>query len=422
MDKKLNVLISAYSCNPYQGSEPGCGWGYIKALSRYHNLYVITESRSKNDIVNYINLNKDLQSINFIYIERKRFLFLEKIWPPSYYWTYRIWQKKAFLIAKNLIADVNFDIVHQLTMTGFREPGYLWKLKIPFVWGPVGGMGLFPWKFLSIVNFHGFCYYFSYNLINIIHMNFLTRPKIAANIAAFNGEYGLITATKENQLGAMKYWGCKSVILSEVGLPPLVMADASAGLTTNKISEFEILWSGRHTTGKALNLALYCVAKLPPEINWKLVILGNGPLTNSMKILSKKLGVFDRCLFYGQLKRDQAISIMAGTQMMLVTSLRDLTSTVIVEGIAQGLPIVCLDHCGFSDVVDDSCGIKIRVDNPKNVITNLSNAIIMIANNMDLRVKLSEGAIVRANDYEWDKKVQIINRVYFNKINKIKYV
>jgi hypothetical protein len=26
-----------------------------------------------------------------------------------------------------------------LNMIGYREPGYLWKLNVPFVWGPMGG-------------------------------------------------------------------------------------------------------------------------------------------------------------------------------------------------------------------------------------------------------------------------------------------
>jgi len=40
-------------------------------------------------------------------------------------------------------------------MVGFREPGYLWQLNIPFVWGPIGGMGYFPTRFLPVVGAKG---------------------------------------------------------------------------------------------------------------------------------------------------------------------------------------------------------------------------------------------------------------------------
>ena len=62
-----------------------------------------------------------------------------------------------------------------------------------------------------------------------------------------------------------------------------------------------------------------------------------------------------------------------------ITSLRDLTSTVTVEGLALGLPVVCLDHCGFADVVDETCGIKVPVTTPARVVSGLATAIHRLA-------------------------------------------
>ena len=59
-----------------------------------------------------------------------------------FYKYYKKWQWKTYLIAKEICAEVNIDVLHQLNMIGFREPGYLWKLSkengVPFVWGPIG--------------------------------------------------------------------------------------------------------------------------------------------------------------------------------------------------------------------------------------------------------------------------------------------
>jgi len=38
-----NVLISAFSCNPERGSEPGVGHFFVDALAKHCNLTVITE-------------------------------------------------------------------------------------------------------------------------------------------------------------------------------------------------------------------------------------------------------------------------------------------------------------------------------------------------------------------------------------------
>lgn len=43
MNKRLKVLVSCYACSPSRGSEPGMGWGFVEAISRYHDLSVIME-------------------------------------------------------------------------------------------------------------------------------------------------------------------------------------------------------------------------------------------------------------------------------------------------------------------------------------------------------------------------------------------
>ena len=147
---RLKVLISAYACSPYHGSEPGVGWGFVSALARYHDLWVIVEENEfRADLERYLIEHQELKTqLRFEYIPRIRHSRIERLWPPSYYWTYRRWHQDAYQLAQQLHQEVNFDLAHQLTMVGFREPGYLWQLGIPFVWGPVGGMGLFPWRFL----------------------------------------------------------------------------------------------------------------------------------------------------------------------------------------------------------------------------------------------------------------------------------
>jgi hypothetical protein len=196
------IFVSAYACSPFRGSEPGVGWGYILELSKFHELWVVVEQEKfRNDIERYILENPDFsQSVHFFFISKRRNRLLRKIWPPSYYWFYRDWHKKTFELAKSLHQKHGFDVVHQLTMVGFREPGYLWKLGIPFVWGPIGGMGQFPWRFLKSVGLYGALYYLGYNIYNAFQTRFLFRPRCAARFAGS----GLISATPDNRLGYFK--------------------------------------------------------------------------------------------------------------------------------------------------------------------------------------------------------------------------
>lgn len=411
MTARLKVLISAYACSPFKGSEPGVGWGFVATLAQRHDLWVIVEEEKfRADIERYLAENPQFaESVRFVYLKKQRNRLLRKIWPPSYYWYYRRWHEEALALAQALHKEVRFDLAHQLTMVGFREAGYLWKLGIPFVWGPVGGMGLFPWRFLPVVGNYGALYYLGYNLFNAWQMRFSRRPKLAAKSAGL----GLITATPENRLGAEKYWDCSSELISEVGLPP-VPASLPTGRKPGEAIRF--VWTGQHTPGKALNLALAAMVTLPKSLNWELHVLGKGPRTSHWQHMAQQLGLAERCHFHGWLPRDEAMRIMASSHLMLITSLRDLTSTVTIEALALGLPIVCLDHCGFAGVVDDTCGIKVPVKTPASVVAGLAAAIARLAEDEPSRFELAKGAVLRAQDFSWEKKAAAVDRVYRRKL------
>lgn len=407
----MKVLISAYACSPLQGSEAAVGWGFVINLSKHHDIWVIVEkNKFENDILNYCKKFPDsVKRIKFFFIEKRRNKLLRKLWPPSYYYYYRNWHKEAFILAQKLHNEVNFDICHQLTMVGFREPGYLWKLPTPFVWGPVGGMGYFPFKFLSVLDTRSQIYYLCYNFLNYIHMKFLTRPKLASKKS---GD-GLIIATSENRKFIAKYWGQKkTTLLSEVGTPP---TSSSCPKKRGCSENLEIVWTGLHIPRKALNIGLFALSELPQTLNWHLTVVGSGQMTMSWVKLAEKLGISKRITFAGSVSRNVVLSIMQKGHLMLITSLRDLTSTVTIEALSQGLPIICLNHCGFADVVNNSCGIKVSVKSPSKTIKEISSALQILATDEKLRIQLSNGAITMSKHYDWSRKIELVNKIYFQK-------
>ncbi|MDD7914970.1 hypothetical protein [Polaribacter ponticola] len=181
MKSKLKILISCYACSPKRGSEPGMGWSFVNGLSKSHEVHVIVEKEKwEKDILEQM-VNTPNKNLKFYFIQKERNRFLRKIWPPSYYWYYKIWQKDAYSLAKKLDKNENFDIVHQLNMVGYREPGYLWKIKKPFVWGPIGGTENVPWKLFSLFDFNGKIFHGIRNVLNSFQKIFLRRPWLAAN-------------------------------------------------------------------------------------------------------------------------------------------------------------------------------------------------------------------------------------------------
>ena len=132
----MKVLACAYACNPLLGSEEGVGWGWISAIARNHDVWVLTDAVHRRDIEEHVASEPErYRNIQFVYIPRVRWMTLERIWPPAYLATYRIWQRAAFNAARDLHDKVGFDLVHVITFVSFRVPGPFFSLGAPLYGG-----------------------------------------------------------------------------------------------------------------------------------------------------------------------------------------------------------------------------------------------------------------------------------------------
>ena len=407
MPKKLKILVSAYACAPNKGSEPGMGWNFVKGLANFHELHVIVEKRKwEKPILEYLKVYPELKAnLRFHFIDKKRNKWLRKLWPPSYYWFYKKWQKKAYKLALELDEEENFDMIHQLNMVGYREPGYLWKIEKPFVWGPIGGLENSPWHFLPSLGIKGFIFYTARNLMNLWQRNFSTRPKQAAR----RTNTSIITATPDNQRLLNNLWDCKAEVVCEVGQEKdIIKVLPSIRVLDNE--PLKIVWSGIHTPRKNLPLLFNALKKV--TIPFELHILGNGEMNKTWKKTAQKKGLSKNCIWYGWVERQKAKDILSLGHVFCITSISDLTSTVSLEALSYGLPIICLDHCGFSHVVNDSCGIKINVSTPKKAEWDFCKSLEKIYADENLRQTLSQGALKRAKDFSWESKINRLNAIY----------
>jgi len=409
--KRLRILVSAYACSPGRGSEPGMGWNFVLGLSRFHEVHVIAEKlKWEKPVTEFLEQHPDLAgNLKFYFIEKKRNKLLRKIWPPSYYWYYRAWQKEAYRLAVELDAREHFDLVHQLNMVGYREPGYLWKMAKPFVWGPIGGLENSPWRFLPSLGLVGIVFYVGRNLLNVWQRRFMVRPRKAAQ----RPNASLIAATRANARYIRQLWDRNSEVICEVGQEP---GQCLAPAKREAHEPLKILFSGLHISRKNLPLLLKSLQRA--SFPFQLHVLGDGPLRAAWKRAAVKYGVDHAVIWHGWVGRDQAMDLMGRGHVFCITSISDLTSTVTLEALSYGLPIICLDHCGFSDVVNESCGIKIPVHSPKQAVADFAAALETLQRDELFRQRLSAGAVERAKEYRWDKKIERLNGIYLSLLEK----
>jgi glycosyltransferase involved in cell wall biosynthesis len=110
--------------------------------------------------------------------------------------------------------------------------------------------------------------------------------------------------------------------------------------------------------------------------------------------------------------RDEAIAGLAGAHLFVVTSVKDLTSTVILEAMSQGVPVLCPDHCGFSDVVTPASGVKLSVGTPEVFVSGLRDSIAALFHDENRRQRLARGARERAKAFGPEAKAVQIQAVY----------
>lgn len=400
----MKVLVNCYACSPYKGSEPGMGWNFIRNLSQYQELHIITESKFKKDLDKYFQEHpEEKNNFTFYFIKRERHNILRKIYPPSYYWFYNRWQKKVLKLSKELDKTLHFDIVHQLNMIGYREPGYLYKLGKPFVWGPISGFNITPWSLLPSMGIYGCIFYFCRNLINLYQMHSSKRIKTAINSSKF-----LISATKDDHDKILELWKKDSIIIPEVGFTPL-----NNNITPNRRNHnLKVCWSGLHIPRKSLNLLLEAISICKNKDNIELHVIGDGKCNSKWEKMANKLHI-NNINWYGWVDRDKAMNIMQQSHIFTITSLSDATSTVLLEALSLGLPVIALNHLGFANVITNDCGIKINIKSKSQLVNDLSKAIDKIYDNEDLRLHLAKGAIARSKEFSWESKAKTINNIYY---------
>ena len=411
IDKKdrERVLLVAYACSPYRGSEAGVGWHRAIEAAKYFDTWVIYGYREyKSDVRRYLRQNGKVPGLYFLYVPETRFgRWMWKL-PKGYYTANNLWHRRAYRVAGRLHEKLHFDIVHQLTWCGYREPGYLWRLDAPFIWGPVGGTQNYPWRFLPKAGIRGAFTEMVRSIMNILQLRFQARVRKAARRAAI-----LVTANSTGRRHFEQIHKAKPILQLDVGTAAI--KDDLPILNYSHHEPLKILWSGIFEHPKALHLLIMALSKVPNTCAYELRILGEGPLARRWRRLAQRTGVERYCTWMGWLPHDQAMAQYNWADVFVFTSLRDTCGTVLIEALSRGVPVICLDHQGASDVITKECGIKIPVTKPKEVVSGLRNAIVSSAQDRTKLQALSHGAIERAKDYLWPIKGKQMAKVY-NKI------
>lgn len=387
------------------GSEPGMAWNWCIHLAKYCELHIISEGEFRDKIELILPTLPQGGNMHFYYNpvseEVRKMCWNQGDW--RFYKHYEKWQKKTLEIAKQIISEHKIDILHQLNMIGFREPGYLWKIdNIPFVWGPVDAKEKFPVEYLEGADLKSNLFIRLKNTITIYQLRYSHKVKLAARKASF-----VVSASTESRNSFKKYFDLDSPLLNETGC----YKQKNEQNTKNKQKDtFDLLWVSKLDFRKQLPIAIKTIASLNIE-NIKLHIVGRG-ITDKYKELALQLNVSDNCIWHGEVSHHKVQELMQSADLLFFTSVAEGTPHVVLESIANNLPVICFDVCGQGDSVNESIGIKIPLTNPAQSVLDFADVIKNIYNNKSYLSQLSQNCKQRQNELSWDSKAKKMLELY----------
>lgn len=405
----INVLLNAYAVSPNWGSEPGLGWNWVVNLSKYCNVYVITEGEWKDEIEEAVMKLPQRDNIHFYYNpvspEIRKMCWNQGDW--RFYKYYRQWQEKTLEIAKGIIAENKIDILHQLNMIGFREPGSLWEIDgLPFVWGPVGGYGWTTMKYLKGQPFGVKIKSAVKNIINILQGKYYPLSNNAMKRAS------CVMAANSNVYNYIKdHFREDVVLLNETGC-----YEKDIKLTESRSNnDFNILWVGKFDYRKQLELAIRTISILKNDYpSVKLNIVGDtaNDTYNRLSSLVKQLGIENNVEWHGKIPNAEVHRMMQESDLFLFTSIDEGTPHVVLEAIQNNLPVICFDTCGQGDVVNESVGIKIPLSNQKESPSDFARAITSLINDSERLRHMKINCAARQKELSWDSKIRQVLTIY----------
>lgn len=294
----MQILINAYAVNPDWGSEPGMGWNWVIHVAMHCKVQVITEGEWRENIERELARLPQAGNIVFHYLPVP-----EKyagcagtretgVLPPL-----QKWQERALVLARRIVAENRIDVIHQLNMIGFREPGMLWKIGgIPYIWGPVGGMENTPVAYLRESGWRQVGKAALKNVINTVQARF--QPRVRKAMKRADAVLASVQGVREKM---ERYHRREALLMSETGCAarPEEVRRATDG------GPFRLLWAGRMIPSKQLALALKTLTHLRDLPELKLHICGGGEREPGYRNLAERLGVAGQCVWHGTVSNER---------------------------------------------------------------------------------------------------------------------
>ncbi len=385
------VLMIAYACNPEGGGEHWLGWGWAEQAAKNYSVHLITTPNARAQVEKHAPRHGIIPH------------FVEQ--PQAGRWGRKIgWQSRVAKFAAELHARERFQVVHQTTFHTFRVPFLAAGLGIPSVWGPVAGGESVPPGFGRDLGSDRYAE-LGRRLVNRL---WLLHPRIRRSLQ----QAGAIFVSNRTTLAFLP----ESVHQKCVIVPPNALRPEDEHFPAPQLrpvaDKFELIYVGNCVATRNLPLVFDALRQLNrPEV--KLTVVGAGTALERWKQIAADLVGAGAVEFTGPVPRERLPQLYSQAHALVFPAMRDSGGSALLEAMARGVPVICLDWGGPGEMVDAESGVKIPVTNRVATVSALAAGIQRLAASPELRLALARAAHGRARQhFRWESRAQLLVRTY----------
>ena len=331
----VKVLLSAYACAEGQGSEPEVGFQVLLAALREHDVWVLTQPQMASDVRRSLRDRPGSSRARVIAVSPAAPAQAAGIRALAHaQWRHDQWQRAAADVARTLDAEVDFDLVHHVTLAAYWMRCGGAAVGKPVVWGPVGGGVEPPWRLLPVLGLRGACE---------AAVRTAVRRAVARLPSAQTAPRRASIAWAQNEETLRR--------LSRASCPVEVLSNAlSIGPLHPRVPPGErrrdVAVVGRVVPWKGVALAVRALAHLAPDVPLRVYGATNDAELRRLRRLADAAGVSHRVDFMGRLPRHELLGAVATSGVLLHPALHDEAALGVAEALTLGTPVVALAHGG----------------------------------------------------------------------------
>lgn len=407
MKTNQTILATCYAINPYKGSEDAMGWNFVYQIARFRKVFVVTRENNKTHIEKYMKENPDplYQNMNFLYFDLPYWMRFWKKGSRGALLYYYLWQRGIVSFIKK--QKVNFDIAHNVNFHNDWTPSFLWKLKKPLVWGPVGHHPLIPKQYLKDYSQK----YFLKDRLTWMVKNYFWKlsPSLKKTVQHSNHIWCMNSGVPDKL----------KVKKDQYSLYPSVASEDFYQKDEVAIkSDFAIISVGRFVPLKGFDLTIRSfiqfISRLSEEekTECKLILVGTGEQKQFYKDLIQQNNAENYIEIIEWIDRRELMKMYEKASVFLFPS-HEGAGMVVPEALSFGLPVVCLQNEGPGEFITEKCGFTVPQQEYDKTVTELSNALTKLFSDKDLQQKMSIEARKHYLDrFSWEKRGDHLNTIY----------